>query len=326
MPVLPRPRGPLSGFVSDVLVGPPSAVPAPPRAADDPLSGDDSQLALYMLYELHYRGFDGVHPEWEWEPTLLDVRRRLEQAFARRLAEDVPRSGCADVEGELHRIVGSGGDGPSLSRYLLEHGTMEQLREFTVHRSAYQLKEADPHTWAIPRLVGRPKAAMVAIQTGEYGDGVACAMHSSLFAETMGALGLDDTYGAYLDLLPGSTLATVNLISMFGLHRRWRGALVGHLALFEMTSVMPMGRYSETLRRLGLPERARRFYDVHVAADVEHQAIAATELAGGLAADEPDLALDICFGAQAAEEVERRFARHLLASWTEGRSSLLPWA
>ena len=57
----------------------------------------------------------------------------------------------------------------------------------------------------------------------------------------MRALGLDPTYGAYLDALPGTTLATVNLITLFGLHRRWRGALVGNLAVYEMTSVVPMG-------------------------------------------------------------------------------------
>jgi len=36
---------------------------------------------------------------------------------------------------------------------------------------------------------------------------------------------------------------------MFGLHRRFRGALVGHLAIFEMTSIGPMGRYATGLRR-----------------------------------------------------------------------------
>jgi hypothetical protein len=33
---------------------------------------------------------------------------------------------------------------------------------------------------------------------------------------------------------------------MFGL-RRWRTALVGHLAVFEMTSVEPMERYRRAL-------------------------------------------------------------------------------
>jgi hypothetical protein len=200
------------------------------------------------------------------------------------------------------------------------------MREMAIHRSAYQLKEADPHTWGIPRLAGRSKAAMVAIQADEYGNGDASRMHASLFADTMTALDLDPTYGAYLDRLPGSTLATTNLISLFGLRRRWRGALVGHLAVFEMTSVVPMGRYSQGLARLGIGPRGRLFYDVHVEADAVHEVIAGDEMVDGLLADEPDLADDVRFGAGAVMAVEDRFARSLLSAWADGRSSLLDHA
>ena len=115
----------------------------------------------------------------------------------------------------------------------------------------------------------------------------------------------------------------MNLISYFGLHRRWRGALVGHLSAFEMTSVAPMGRYAAAARRFGLPPDATRFYDVHVIADQHHQHVAATDLAGGLAAAEPELAPDIVFGARALMAVEARFTEHLLSAWAAGRSSLL---
>ena len=43
---------------------------------------------------------------------------------------------------------------PSLSRHIEREATLEQVLEFLVHRSAYQLKEADPHSWAIARLSG----------------------------------------------------------------------------------------------------------------------------------------------------------------------------
>ena len=56
------------------------------------------------------------------------------------------------------------------------------FREFLMHRSAYHLEEADSHSFAIPRLRGRPKAAMVEIQADEYGGGDATWMHSALFA------------------------------------------------------------------------------------------------------------------------------------------------
>ena len=78
---LPGPRGPLTGFLLDHLHQPPHPLPRGPRPADDPLYGDDAALALYVLYELHYRGFEGVDDRWEWEPSLLAFRARLEERF-----------------------------------------------------------------------------------------------------------------------------------------------------------------------------------------------------------------------------------------------------
>ncbi|MHB8671398.1 MAG: iron-containing redox enzyme family protein [Acidimicrobiales bacterium] len=227
-----------------------------------------------------------------------------------------------DLSEELRGVVGNRG-GPSLSSYVLDSGTAREMRELAVHRSAYQLKEADPHTWAIPRLADEAKAAMVEIQSDEYGRGVPWAMHSTLFAVTMRSLGLDATYGLYLDAIPGPTLATCNLASMFGLHGRLRGALVGHLAAFEMTSVVPMARYSRALKRLGIGPEARQFYDVHVAANAHHEMVALQGLAGSLARQEPQLTGEILFGARALMDVEARFASHVLLAWQSGRSSLL---
>jgi hypothetical protein len=138
----------------------------------------------------------------------------------------------------------------------------------------------------------------------------------------MQALDLDGSYGAYVGLLPGTTLATVNLMSLFGLHRRWRGAIVGHLAVLEMTSSEPMRRYGAALRRLGLGEEATAFYDEHVEADAVHEQVAAHDLAQGLAQQEPTLVADILFGARCLLALEGRFAGHLLERWARGRSSL----
>ncbi len=321
--VLPCPRGPVTDYLLDHLVRPPHALSAAPTAEDDPLDGDDSQLALYCCYELHYRSMAGVAESWEWEPSLLGFRRGLEEAFERRLREVVGSSGpFGDVEAGLHRAIADH-RGPSLSGYAQDRASIDQLRELAVHRSAYQLKEADPHSWGIPRLSGRAKSAMVEIQFDEYGSGVEGASHAELWADTMDALGLDTSYGAYLDLLPGTTLSTTNVISLFGLHRRLRGALVGHLAAFEMTSVVPMGRYAAALARPGVSARGRRFYEVHVAADAVHEVVACRRLAGGLADAEPALAADIVFGARALIAVEDRFARQVLDCWGSDTTSLL---
>jgi hypothetical protein len=219
--------------------------------------------------------------------------------------------------------LASSDDGPSISRYLETKGTREQFSEFVIHRSAYQLKEADPHSWVLPRLHGKPKASLVEIQSDEYGGGDPERIHAVLFANSMDAMGLDSTYGAYLDRIPGITLATVNLMSMFGLHRRWRGAVVGHLALFEMTSTEPNRRYANGLRRLGFGDDAAYFFDEHVEADSVHEQIAAHDLAGGLARQDPTLVSDIIFGAQTLLHLEARWAERLLSKWRDGTSSLL---
>jgi hypothetical protein len=328
-PAPPAPRGPLSEFLVNRWRGPARPLNgAPAVRVDDPIGEDDLQLALYLCYELHYRSFAGVDDGWEWEPSLLAFRRRLERSFEMALRSSAADPADDEVDpreaaSAVRRLV-DGGSGPSLSAWFVEHGTVREFAEFAMHRSAYQLKEADPHTWVIPRLTGRAKAACVEIQSDEYGGGREEDMHASLFAAVLDGLGLDSAYGAYVERLPGITLATVNLISLFGLHRRWRGALVGHLAGFEMTSVGPMGRYAATAERLRLAPSVRRFYDVHVEADAHHQVVAADGLIAGLADAEPALVPEILFGARALMTVEGRLTDHLLDAWTAGRSSLRP--
>ena len=326
-PLLPWPRGPLSSAVISAFGREPGTLGVtPPVSGVNALTDDDFSLALYLCYEVHYRGMTGNN--WEWDCDLLRFRAELERAFENQLRAEmapVKVSFPLDVATALDETIRAS-SGPSLSTYLLETGTLDQFREFCVHRSAYQLKEADPHTFGIPRLSGEAKAAMVAIQYDEYGSGEAAAMHSTLFGNTMRSLGLNSTYGSYVKVLPGVTLSTVNLVSMFALHRRWRAALVGHLAVFEMTSVEPMGRYSRALERFGIGSEARRFYDVHVTADKRHGEIARDRMVTGLIRAEPELAHDLLFGVAALLMLEERFSKHLLDAWANDRSSLVPGA
>jgi hypothetical protein len=111
-------------------------------------------------------------------------------------------------------------------------------------------------------------------------------------------------------------------MSLFGLHRRLRGAIVGHLALFEMTSSVPNRRYAAGLRRLGFSGAATEFFDEHVEADAVHEAVAAVDLAGGLIRQEPELAGDVLWGARCLAALEGEWAAYLLEAWEEGRSSL----
>lgn len=330
---LPTPRGEVSAQLTAMLRRAPGRglgserlqAAARHSTGADPLRDEDLQLSLALLYELHYRGFTDVDDRWEWDAAVLGVRALLEDRFEAAVRERVQGRPTGVAPAELPAtLFAMAGDGrrPALASFLARRGTLEHYSEFLRHRSVYHLKEADPHTWVIPRLSGRPKAALVEVQADEYGGGRLERMHSTLFAAVMRELGLSERHGAYLDVVPATTLAVTNLISMFGLHRRLRAAAVGHLAAFEMTSSNPNRLYGNGLRRLGFGPAATRFFDEHVEADAVHEQIAAHDLAGGLAASEPDLVDDIAMGAAACLAVDTLAGEHLLSSWREGHSSL----
>ena len=263
-PSIPVPRGRLSAALVAYLSGRSQILSVPPVVSRDggtsALDDEDLQLALYCCYELHYRGFDGA-VDAEWDDLVLRFRAALEREFEAALRDAVVerhRCGVDDPASELSLIVEDGDGAPSPSRFIAERGSLGDLREFAIHRSLYQLKEADGHTWAIPRYSGRSRSALIEIQMDEYGNGVPGQAHAELFADTMDELDLCTTYGAYVDLVGAPTLSTVNLLTWFELHRRLLPALLGHLAVFEMTSVVPMGRYASACDRLRLSARARR--------------------------------------------------------------------
>lgn len=317
-PALPASRGPLSAAVVDCLTE--GKLPEAFLDGADPL-GDDVQLALSLCYELHYRGFAGVDPEWEWDADLLRLRAELEASFLAALEQGV--AGGADVTAELDALLVEPVPGTGVSHFLRDEGEWWQMRELFAVRSIYHLKEADPHAWVIPRLDGRAKAALVAVEYDEFGAGRAERMHSRLFADLLAAAGMSSNYLHYLDRAPACALATVNMMSLFGLHRRWRGALVGHFAAAEITTGPSARRMDEALARLGADPACRLFYTEHVEADAVHEQVMRRDVLGDLLEREPDLAADVVFGIQATDLLEARLAEHLLSSWRAGRSALL---
>jgi len=320
-PQLPAPRGPLSAAVRAALLGAP-----PPRniPEDSPAYGDDLQLALYTLYELHYRGFRDVPDALEWDSALLACRAALEDRFLTALREDVPTTGTTATAAldELQVEPTADPDGTSVSFFLRDEGTLDQLREYAALRSLYHLKEADPHAWVIPRLHGRAKAGMVAVEFDEFGAGRPDEIHAELFADLMTDLKLETAYGHYVDAAPAEALATVNLMSLFGLHRALRGALVGHFAAVEVTSSPGSRRLAEALRRVGAGPAAVRFYTEHVEADAVHEQVVRQDVVAGLLESEPELDADVVFGVRATTYLEERLAARLLGAWRQEATAL----
>lgn len=314
--LLPEPCGNLSGWLSRHLltrVPQPSPSPGHSRRSEQ---DRDFQLALWCCYELHYRGFDDVDDQAEWDLEVLRFRAGLERRWSMWLRRFCPRlvDTSAPTSKQLRRLVDAD-DGPDLARYVQHHATLDEFRDLVMNRSVYQLKEADPHSFGIPRLDGAAKAALVEIQSDEYGGGRPERMHSELFKATMRWLGLSTEYGAYVADVPAITLAQSNLMSYFALHRCNLPQLLGHLAALEMTSTQPNRRLAAAARRLGADDEAAGYFDEHVEADAVHEQIAAHDLCDTYARSNPDGVGGLVLGARCCLALDGLQATELLSRW-----------
>lgn len=309
---LPTPRGPLTEVLFAALR---SGDTRRAVIGEYPLAeGEDAALALWTLYQLHYRPIAGVADRLEWDPHLLRLRGGLERELEARLRAGFTRpEGLGFVDDFLDWVGDQ--DGVSLAAHVHREATREQVLELVRVRSLYHLMESDPTAWLVPRLGVRAKAALVELQYDEYGGGDPNRLHHHLWALGMEACGLDTTYGAYADEAPLEVLEQNNAMSMLGLHRRLRGAALGHLAAFEATSSLPSRRMVQGLERLGLPDELVAYYAEHVEADAVHEQLAVRTIVGGLLADEPELEDDAWFGAWVCLDLEDRVARGMLDRW-----------
>jgi hypothetical protein len=309
--LIPKARGTLSAALFDTLR---SDLPLVSQdvASDD---RDDAAIALWTLYELHYGSFDDVADDLEWHPGLLALRARLEADFEAELRARMPaRSPGGSFEDELFAFI-DGHDGLSLAAFVQRDADREQVLDLLRHRSVYHLKESDPTAWVVPRLQGRPKAALMELQFDEYGAGDPARLHARLFARGLEASGLSAEYGVYVNDAPVEILEQNNAMSLFGLHRRLRGAAMGHLAAFEATSAVPSGRMTRGLARLGFPAEIVDYYDEHIEADAIHEQLAVRFICAPLVQESPEVAADVFLGAFSCLDLEERVARRLLGEW-----------
>jgi hypothetical protein len=314
----------VSAHVVDALATGARFDPDQASAVEDVL-GDDAQVSLWILLQLHFHDVDGVTDDREWDPDAIALRRRLESAFEDRIRELVVEPVARareespdDVADQVFALV-DGADGPSLAAYLHREASREEVLEFLRQRSVYHLKESDAHSFVLPRVRGAVKVALAELQYDEYGAGRPERLHSDLFARALDAAQLDSTYGAYIDEVAAETLAVDNLITMLALQRRLRAASLGQLAAFEATSSMPCRKIAAGIERVGLPAEVAAYFQEHIEADAVHEQVAIRSVCGSLVAQEPELAEDVLVGAAAYLVLDRRAAESQLTAWHDAR-------
>lgn len=335
-PRLPRQRGPVSQWLVQRLAWS-EAASATPQPSEEVvrgsgiLSDDDRLMALWVAQGLSCHGFAGVDARCEVDPDVVALRLALEDALESDLSRVVAPVVARHLTSATDDLVRTLFDlpraefteAPSIASFARREMSHQQWREMLILKSAYQLKEGDPHTFAIPRLPDEAKLPLLEIQFDEYGNGRLSDQHSRIFAEAMRSVELSDRYGDYCDAWPCEVLAANTALGWWASRREWVGAVAGHLAFIETTSSLPCQEYVAGARRLKLPEQAHRYFGEHVEADAAHEQIAIRQMCTAVAAADPAGTEKVLYGFLSGLYLEGRVAQAAVGAWRDSRSALL---
>jgi hypothetical protein len=257
----------------------------------------------------------------DWQKTLeRDTRMlRLEGGFVEELrAEIVDRAAEAPTDAEgfvawFEGLKASGpGQGDALFPWLAEEATRDQLRWFFEQEAAGEAGFDDLVAYTQVKLPVQAKLELARNYWDEMGRGNAKGMHGPMLdalVETMEVAPLIET-------TVWESLALANAMTAMATSRRYAWHSVGALGVIELTAPGRSALVAKGLRRIGLSDRERRYFDLHAVLDVKHSADWNREALIPLVAEDPRRATAIAEGALMRLLCgERCFARYRAELW-----------
>jgi hypothetical protein len=234
-------------------------------------AGDDWREALAVLldvYSLHLAPIDdlGGAEEWQHEPRIAAMKRRLEARLRARLDRDAGPSfdgGAVEAMRRLTRaeLV------PPVYDWLAEEATLDELVAFISLEGGPDADFDDLVAICQVGLRGLPKLTLGANYWDEMGRGELEAVHTALHQQMAAAL---DVRSVPTDQLPIEALERKALNGYLATNRALQPEMLGSLGMIECQAGPRCRRVVRAMQRLGVPDGALPFYAEHAIADPHH--------------------------------------------------------
>lgn len=250
-------------------------------------------------------------PADDWQKLLeRDLRmERLQGGFIEEL-----RAGVADRAAQAPRdpaafvawFEGLEADGPgqhdALFPWLADTADREAMRWYLQQEAAGEAGFDDLVAYTQVKLPTQAKLELARNYWDEMGRGNVKGMHGPMLDALVDTLALEPTIETTL----WPSLALANAMTAMATSRRYAWHAVGALGVIELTAPDRSAHVARGLRRLGLSERERRYFDLHAVLDVKHSADWNREALIPLVAEDGDRAVAIAEGALIRLECGRR--------------------
>ncbi|TVV70814.1 iron-containing redox enzyme family protein [Sphingomonas solaris] len=241
-------------------------------------------------------------PTDDWQKLLdRDMRmQRLEGGFLEELRAEVSCEAAAvptDADGfvawfEALKDVGPG-QGDILFPWIGETATREQIRWFFEQEAAGEAGFDDLVAMTQVKIPAQAKLELARNYWDEMGRGNPKGMHGPMLDQLVEILDVDPV----IENTVWESLSLANAMTAMATSRRYAWHSVGALGVIELTAPGRSAATAAGLRRIGLSDRERRYFDLHAVLDVKHSADWNREALRPLVSEDPRRATAIAEGA-----------------------------
>lgn len=263
---------------------------------------DSVEEVQRALAQWNSERFAPSFPEADYEIALArDAEmRRLEGHFVEELRTSVgadaakaPTNATAFVAW-FEELANSGpGQGDPLFPWLAREASREQICWFMQQEAAGEAGFEDLVAYAQVKLPTQPKLELARNYWDEMGRGNPNGMHGPLFDRVIDTLGLQPSVKTTV----WQSLALANAMTAMATTRRYTWHAIGALGVNELVAPERSALTAAALRRIGLSDRQRRYFDLHAMLEVKHSADWNREVLLPLVTDDPARAIAIAEGA-----------------------------
>jgi len=241
-------------------------------------------------------------PEADWQKLMeRDLRMaRLEGGFLEELRAEVLEEAAAvptDADGfiawfEHLKEVGPG-QGDPLFPWLAEEASADQLQWFFEQEAAGEAGFDDLVALTQVKVPVQAKLELARNYWDEMGRGQREGMHGPMLDALVETLAVDPV----IENTVWESLALANAMTAMAVNRRYAWHSVGALGVIELTAPGRSALVAKGLKRIGLSNKERRYFDLHAVLDVKHSADWNREALRPLVSEDPRRATAIAEGA-----------------------------
>ena len=293
-----------------------------------PVDRRDRFLALLQVYDLHTAplGAVGDAVRHQHHPAVADLKNRLEVEWLEELeqvwSQAEPEADPSTPEGAVSWIRGVAVQDrlPPAYRWLAEDADWPQLVSFLALEGGPDGGFDDLVAICQVGLAGQAKLELGKNYWDEMGNGDLAEVHTKLHNDVVAAL---DLSSVPRDQLPVEALERAALNGLLATNRWLQPEMIGALGLTELQAGPRCRMVLKAFKRLGAPDEAFPFYDVHADVDPVHGKDWVEKVIAPTVAQRPEWGERILRGAVWRARVNLAFfaAAHAQLTGTEVRAA-----